>query len=480
VIYAAIPLLVALVCIWLGRRLLTVVVIFAYLSVEGLLKLLSNYYPVVHVGMDHIVLAVAAAWAAQAIAVRQAHIPWLPWVRAIGLYALWIGLELFNPYSPGFVPSLAAFKAHLTMIPLYFIVAAVIRRKEDVVRLFVALAAVALVPYVSALVQYTLGPSSVLDLSPRYWQNISFYHEWRPFGTSAVPGGASIFALMVTPLAVVPLAVARLHSRMRWLMVLSVVLAAGTFIVSGVRQAFLGCVLALLVMAALTVSRGRGRGLLAVLLVFVLGFGAYVGIQTFLQPISIEQVRNDPRSPAIWRKQNVTDRMRSLTRAGTYLQARAGATGTIMRRVITYPFGAGLGRTGSGAGTFVAQLRATAQSAAIQQQVGWADNYFADELTDAGIPGLVIMCTIVGGFIVGAARLARRAEDPLIAGSAAGIAGLLVTLAVISWGSQPLLNNPTLAYFWLLAGILAALRRLDAEARAATAAAAAAEYTAVA
>ena len=118
---------------------------------------------------------------------------------------------------------------------------------------------------------------------------------------------------MVTPLAVVPLAVARLRSRMRWLTVLSLVLAAATFIVSGVRQAFLGCVLALLVMAALNVSRGRGRGVLAVLLVFVLGYGAYVGIQTFLQPISVERVRNDPRSPAIWRKQFVTERLRSLT-----------------------------------------------------------------------------------------------------------------------------------------------------------------------
>ncbi|HVO35802.1 MAG TPA: hypothetical protein VMT21_09570 [Gemmatimonadales bacterium] len=479
-IYATIPLLVALLCVWLGQRLLTVVVIFAYLSVEGLLKLLSNYNPIVHVGMDIIVLSVAGAWAVEAIAAHRAHIPQLPWVRAIGLYALWIGLELFNPYSPGLVPSLAALKAHLTMIPLYFIVAAVLRRKEDVVRLFVALAVIALVPYVTALVQYTLGPSSVLDLSPRYWQNISMYHEWRPFGTSAVPGGASVFALMVTPLAVVPLTVARLPSRMRWLTVLSLVLAAGTFIVSGVRQAFLGCVLALLVMAALTVSRGRGRGLLAVLLVFVLGFGAYVGIQTFLQPISVERVRNDPRSPAIWRERSVTERMRSLTRAGTYLEARQGAVGTIVRRATTYPFGAGLGRTGSGAGTFAAQLTATAQSAAIQEQVGWADNYFADELTDAGIPGLLIMCTIVGGFLFGAARLARRARDPIISGSAAAIAGLLVTLVVVSWGSQPLLNNPTLAYFWLLAGVLAALRRLDAEARAVPAAAAAAEYTAVA
>jgi hypothetical protein len=477
VTYAIVPLLVALVCVWLGRRLLTVVVIFAYLSVEGLLKLLSNYNPVVHVGMDLVVLAVAAAWVAQAVTAHRAQLPRLPWARAIAVYALWIVLQLASPYSPGVVPALAAFKAHLTMIPLYFIAAAVVRKREDVVRLFLALGVIALVPYATALVQYVLGPSSVFDLSPRYWQNISFYHEWRPFGTSAVPGGAAVFAMLFTPLAVVLLVVARLPARMRWLTVLSVVLAAATFVVSGVRQTFLGCVLALLTMAALTASRGRGRGVLALLVVFVLGCGAYVSVQTFLEPISTENVRADPRSPAIWRERSVTRRLLTLSQTGTYLEARRGGLYAIGQRVAHYPFGAGLGRTGSGAGAFAAQLRATAEGARIQEEVGWSDNYFADELTDAGIPGLAIMGTIVCGMLWAAVRLARRAADPLIAASAASIAGLLVTYVVVSWGSQPLLNNPTLAFFWLLAGVLAALRRIDAEPRPAAAAAAAGAAT---
>ncbi len=478
--YAIVPLLVALVCVWLGRRLLTVVVMLAYLSVEGLLKLLSNYNPVVHVGMDLIVLAVAAAWAAQAVTQHRAEIPHLPWVRAIGLYALWIVLQLLNPNGPGLVPALAAFKAHLTMIPLYFIAAAVLRSREDVVRFFMALAGVALVPYGAALVQYALGPSSVLDLSPRYWQNIAFYHEWRPFGTSAVPGGSAVFAMMITPLAVVPLVVTKLPARLKWLAIGSIALAAATFVVSGVRQTFLGCVLALVATAALLASRGRGRGLLAVLGVFVVGFGAYVGVQTFLEPISTENVRNDPRSPAIWRERSVTSRLLTLGETRAYLAARSGGLNAIVQRATHYPFGAGLGRTGSGAGALAAQLTATPESARIQSEVGWSDNYFADEITDAGIPGLALMATIVGGLLFGAARLARRAQDPVVSGSAAAIAGLLATFVMISWGSQPLLNNPTLAFFWVVAGVLAALRRLDAEALAAAAAGAEATPSAAA
>lgn len=461
-IYAIVPVVVALTCIWLGRRLLTVVVIFAYLAIEGFLKLLSNYNPIVHVGIDLVVLTVALIWVLDAVATRSAKLPDLPWVKLIALYALWIVLQLFNPYSPGIVPALASFKAHLTMIPLYFIGAALVRSRADIVRLFAALAAIALVPYAAALIQYALGPASVLDLSPRYWQNISFYHEWRPFGTSAVPGGESVLAFLVVPLALVLVVTPGIGARLRGLALVSIALAAGTFVVSGVRQMMLGCVLALAAMGALAASRGRSRLALGAMVVLLIGAGAYVSVQAFLEPISTENVRRDPRSPQIWRGRDVTERLLSLAQTGTYLEARRGAWNAIRYRLTRYPFGAGLGRTGAGAGAFRAQLSSTPEGARLQQEVGWSDNFFADELVEAGIPGLAMLTTLLLGLLWGATRLARRARDPLITSASAAIAGLFFTYLVISWGSQPLLANPTLAFFWFLAGVLAALRRIEA------------------
>jgi len=480
VIYAIVPVVVALTCIWLGRRLLTAIVILAYLAVEGFLKLLSNYNPVVHVGIDLVVLAVALIWVLDAVASRRVKLPDLPWVKLIGLYALWIVLQLFNPYSPGLVPALASFKAHLTMIPLYFFGAALVRSREDVVRLFAALAAITLVPYATALIQYALGPASVLDLSPRYWQNISFYHEWRPFGTSAVPGGESVLAFLVVPLALVLVVTPRVGTWLRGLALLSIALAAGTFVVSGVRQMMLGCVLALTVMGALAASRGRGRLAIGAMFVLLIGAGAYVSVQAFLEPISMENVRRDPRSPQIWRERDVTERLLTLGQTGTYLEARRGAWNAITYRLGRYPFGAGLGRTGAGAGAFRAQLSSTPEGARLQQEVGWSDNFFADELVEAGIPGLAILTTLLVGLAVGAAKLARRSRDPLITTASAAIAGLFFTYLVISWGSQPLLANPTLAFFWFLAGVLAALRRMDAQGDVEAVAAAPDEETALA
>jgi hypothetical protein len=463
VTYAVLPVLVAALCVWLGRRVLTIVLIMAYLAVEGFLKLLSNYHPVVHVGLDIIVLSVAGAWLVDAVLRRRLSVPALPWIRLIAFYAVWIVLQLANPHNPGLLPSLGSFKIHLAMIPLYLMTFAVLQDRRGVMVLLTALVAIAMIPSATALLQYALGPQSVLDLSPRYWQNIAHFHEWRPFGTSAMPGGAAVFGFLTVPLAMVLLAAPREVPRQRAVALVSIALSAGTFIVSGGRQIFLGCLLALFVMAALTASRGRGRALGALFLVLTLVAGAYVAVATFLEPMAMEAVERDPRSPRIWREVSVTERLLTLAEPGTYASARTGGPEAIWYRATRYPLGAGLGRTGSAAGAFGRQLQATSQSAQIQRDVGWSDNFFADLIAEAGVPGMLMLTTVLLGMILGAVRLARRAADPLVITCSASIAGTFFAYFVMSWGSQPLLSNPLLAYFWMLCGVLAVLRRIEAE-----------------
>jgi len=464
VTYAVIPFVVLAVCLWLGRRLTTVLVIFAYLTIEGFLKLASNYDRFVHVGSDVVVLGVAAWWTAAAVLNRRAGIPRQPWVRLIALFVVWVGLQFLNPYNPGLVPSLASLKMHVAAIPLYFIVPAAVRERRDVLRLLVALAVLACVPYVAALAQYTLGPASVLDLSQRAWQNISMYHEWRPFGTSAVPGGAATFGFLLAPLALALLAVPGLAVNSRVAALCSLLLAAGGFIVSGVRQTLLAAVLAMLVLAGLLATRGRARGVTALVMALLLGAGVFVTVQTVLTPISAEAVARDPRSPDIWRTRDATQRVLTLARTSTYLEARRGGLGMIAYRAGRFPFGAGLGRTGSGAGTLIGQITADPRSAQTQREIGWADNYYADIIVEAGIPGLLMMVAIMVGMLATAAKLARRAADPLVAAVAAALAGIFFSFLVMSWGSQPLMGNPTLSVFWAYAGLLAALLRIEREA----------------
>lgn len=479
--YAVIPLTLAVFCAWLGQRRLTALCIFGYLAIEGFLKLLSNYHRVVHVGVDLIVLAATASIVLGAIVMRRTSLPHLPWTKLIAFYVFWIVLQVANPNSPGLIPSIASFKIHLTMIPLYFLGASLFDEPRQVVRFFAALAIIAMVPFTMALAQYALGPASVLDLSPRFWQNISYFHEWRPFGTSATPGGSSVFAYLVVPLAFVVLVAGGGSRWLRGVALVSIALAVGTFVVSGVRQVFLGCLVAVLTMAGLMLMRGRGRGMAALVVVSLVGMLAYTGVQTVLEPMATEAIREMPGLPEIWSERSVTDRLRTLTETGTYLEARHNPFAAIALRLRRYPFGAGLGRTGSAAGAFQREIAANPESARISREVGWSDNFFADMIVETGVPGMLMLSMILLGTLFGAWRLSREADDPTIGAASAALAGFFLSILAMSWGSQPLLGNPITAYFWFLAGVLAALRRMheraraDAEAAAEAAGAAAAE-----
>ena len=133
----------------------------------------------------------------------------------------------------------------------------------------------------------------------------------------------------------------------------------------------------------------------------------------------------------------------------------------IADRVMAFPFGAGLGRTGSAAGRFQDELMASPLGRMIQERYGFADNYFAAMIVETGIPGTVLLTSVLLGLLFLAIRLSRRAEDDADAAFGALVAGYLVAILVMSWGSQPLLANPTQAFFWVLGGMMA--RRYHAE-----------------
>ena len=461
-IYAAIPVALALLCVFLGRRILTIHLIFAYLTIEGFLKMLSSYNRVVHVGMDIVVLSLAGWLVLEAVVKRRAWLPHLPYARLITFYAMWVALQLLNPYSPGLVPSIAAFKIHLTMIPLYFIAATTFEEPRDVLRFLTGIVVISMLPFIMALVQYAMGPASVLDMSPRYWQNISYFHDWRPFGTSAVPGGSSVFAFIVAPLAMVLLIQPNARPGLRWMAVIAIALAAGTFIVSGVRQTFLGCIMSLLTMSALMAARGRGRGAVALAAMMMVGMAVFLGVQTLLRPMATEAVARDTRSPDIWRERDVTERLGSVVDTDLYRTARQNPIPGIVQRAIRYPFGAGLGRTGSAAGAFSAQYERDPRNAALQREVGWSDNFFADMIVETGLPGMIMMTIVLLGLMLHAFRLARSAENQTIAAFAGVMTGFYFAIFVMSWGSQPLMGNPITAYFWLLSGMLSACERMEA------------------
>jgi hypothetical protein len=438
--------------------MLALFIFLAYLAVEGLLKLVSNYHPVVHVGADLVLLSVAGAWALAAVVERR-RMPQLPWSWLILLHSCWVLLMLAHPLTASLFVGVAALKIHLAMVPLFFLVAAVVRSRDDALRLAAGVVAIACVPLVVSLAQYALGPASVLDLSARYWQNISYFHEWRPFGTSATPGGTAAQAFLSLPLAVALLFAREVPLAARRIAALALVLGIAALLVAGGRQLLLGSVVALMAMAALAAGRAHSRSLAALFTVLLLGAGTYLGVRAVLEPLAMRAVARDERSPDIWRDISVLDRWRTLADPEIYGSARIGAGERVVARLKRYPLGAGLGRTGSAGGVLRERMGSDPVQQEINREVGFSDSFFADMIAETGLPGTIMLTTLLVGLTLTAARLARAAHDPDMASLAGAVAGIFLAILITSWGSQPLLSNPITAYFWLYGGLVAAMTR---------------------
>src|SRR3989338_4722230 len=95
---------------------------FCYLSVEGLLKVVTNYHPAIHVGADILLLLICMNWFFTTVVIgfREAKFRKAPITLPIIFFVIWILIEIANPYAISLYASLASFKVHITMIPLYF------------------------------------------------------------------------------------------------------------------------------------------------------------------------------------------------------------------------------------------------------------------------------------------------------------------------------------------------------------------------
>ena len=451
------PLVAAAIALRMRTQFGALLVFFVYLSLEGLFKLLGNYHPVVHIGVDIVLWSIIGVWAMKAVLQGRVGLPRVPFLIVLLLHIVWVSSLVFSPFTPSLFVGVASLKIHLSMIPLYFLGFMFASSLDAPRRWMRALAWVWCGAFALALLQYMGGPGSLFDTSGPALARFSYYLEWRPFGTTAIPGGEAVFALHALPFALC--LVLRGDYRLKEpLIVATVVLSLAVFLVSGIRQFFLGSIIAILGMMALQLIRGRGRVVGVTVAVATLAAVTYIGVQEYVLPAAQRSLEEATGIPEIWRDRNAVERFQSLLDRGTYLEARSGGLAVVWDRITNAPFGVGLGRTGSASSALGDNLANDPFNARLQDRFGFQDNFFAAMLVETGIPGTLMLTIIMVGLGIRAARLARRA--PTVADSAFGamVAGYMLSILVMSWGSQPLLSNPTIAFFWFLGGMAA--RRL--------------------
>lgn len=447
------PLAAAFIALRSRDRLTAIVVFFGYLSVEGLLKLLTDYHPVVHIGADIVLWTLVGVWGAMAILRRDARLPQVPFFLPLVFYVAWVALLILSPYTASLYVGVASWKIHLSMIPLYVIGYLVAADPAAPRRFMRALTIVWCGAFAVTIAQYMSGPGGLFDLGAAYMARLAHFHEWRPFGTTALPGGEAVYAFLALPFALCLVLRGDYTFRDPWILA-TLVGSLVVFLISGVRQVFLGSLVVVFTMLGLQLIRGRGRAASAVLALAVLSVSSYVIVREYVLPQAERSLAEASGIPDIWRERNTVERFESLLEAETYARARRGGIGMIWDRVTAFPFGAGLGRTGSAAATLQDELTQDPLGQMIQDRYGFQDNFFAAMLVETGIPGTLLLTILLVGVGVLAARVARRAPRPDDSAYGALAAGVVVAFLIMSWGSQPLMANPTAAVFWFLGGMV--------------------------
>ena len=452
------PFVAAIVALARASWFWGLMVFFCYLSIEGMVKLVGNYNPIVHIGVDIVLWAIVGVWVAKAILQRRTQLPKVPFLTVLVLHVIWVSLLVFSPYTASIFVGVASLKIHLSMIPLYFL-GFLFASSADTPRRFIrVLTVVWCFAFALTLVQYMGGPGSLLDFSGSALSRFGYFHEWRPFGTTAIPGGEAVFALLALPFALYLILSGRHRLRDPWIAA-TIVGSLAVFFVSGVRQLFLGSLIMLVGMMGLQVIRGRGRAFGVLVAIASLGAVTYMGVAEYVLPAAQTSLDEAAGIPDIWRQRNPLDRFQTLLQSETYRAARKGSIPLVWDRIKSAPLGVGLGRTGSAASALGSDLGDDRFNAQLQQEFGFQDNFFAAMIVETGIPGALLLTIIMIGLGIRGVRLSRRA--PTLQDSVFGalVAGYMLSIFIMSWGSQPLLANPTLAFFWFLGGM--ASRRLQ-------------------
>ncbi len=405
------PFVAALIALRMRDRLTAMLVFFVYLSVEGFLKLVANYHPVIHIGVDIVLWIVVAAWVAVALLQRRSRLPHVPFFMLLAFHVVWVVLLVFSPYTASLFVGVASWKVHLSMIPLYFI-GYLVAADQDAPRRFMRVLTIFWCgAFAITVLQYVGGPGGLLDLGQPYMSRLAHFHEWRPFGTTALPGGEAVFALVALPFALCLALRGDYSMRNPWIIV-TLVGSLVVFFISGGRQVFLGSLIVVLTMLGLQLLRGRGRAAATLVALVVVGGSSWLVVREYLLPEAQQALEEATGIPDIWRERSTVERFETLLEASTYAEARRGGFGMIWDRATAFPFGAGLGRTGSAASALGEQLTQDRLGRMIQERYGFQDNFFAAMLVETGIPGTVLLTTIVVGLGFLALRLARRAPNP--------------------------------------------------------------------
>lgn len=428
----------------------SLVLVIIFIWFQGFLKIISNYHPFIHVGADAVVIALLFKILFKQMGQNKKSPP-LTWLFAI--HFCWIFIMLFNPYSLSLVSSVAGAKVYISMFLLYFFGYYLVHSLKDVKRLFAVFAVLGAIQTLFTIFQGLRGPSSVLSLHPGYKIPLAKMgtYAFRPFGLTHLPGGPSVYIYMILPF----LAYFIYQTRSKWVRLLSLALipliGAALFLCqirSAIGKAVIALGVFLLAMSTSRINVSMSRR------VFYLAGSATLGAITVIVMFTFLGYAVD----------SYEDNQRSLERSLSTFdfeamsQARRGSLDRFLRYASDVPFGAGFSRVGAAAGAFPELQK---NDPHFPERYFFSDNLFVLLVIEIGIPGLIIIITMIGCILFAGYRVWKtETRQPLI-GPQMAIWGSLIAIAAGSYGAEGIVYNPESCFFWLFSGVMMAMRNND-------------------
>jgi hypothetical protein len=442
--FASIPCLIAAVTLSaISRPVLALTVYFTYTCLEGMYKYLSDFSQVVYIIKPILAVVIVAAWVFSR-GMTGRHIVKPPLAAIILFWMAWGCVEIFFPTGAGVVGSTVTFMTwYLLPVALYFLTYDCVKKYSQAHVIVTALMLLSTVISGFALVQYGMGREWTIAHLPGY-QNITQHNWWitssngQIQGTSWSPASTTSYS-----------GIACTWSNIGAILALGLLLSPTT---GSTGKIWLSVCLVTNVMSLL-ISGGRTYVILfplEALLLFVLGLrlqknplhtvGAAI-LFILVIAIGYNVAQNMTKGLAAGRYAATASNP-----FGRFAEDRGGNFTSLGTFIPEYPLGVGYQR-GTDSGDNV-------QSLILANR----ETEFGAIAADMGIPGVILLVTVVGALLWKGWRSCTAMKTPRNAMFALTIFVLLLG-NVISFLGAPTIEGAD--YFWVLFGILLALPRIE-------------------
>ncbi|MBA3364664.1 MAG: hypothetical protein H0U03_02600 [Actinobacteria bacterium] len=362
-------------------------------------------------------------------------------------------LQALNPALPNRLVGAIGIKVWLFYVPLYFLGYHFVRNRRDLSRLLALAALTALLP---ALIG--IGEAALF----RAGQEAFVY---RLYGDAAGPATQSFTALELPGGAVIRRVPSTFSSWTQYYAFLAT-MAALTYAwwrgsLGGTRRGPLGLAVWLVVLAAALLSGAR------VAFVFV---PALIVLTLALERLPLRRAAS-PRirtTFAVMLVPAVAVALAALL-LGAGVRDIAGATLEKASSELTGTFAARfrdaleITWTGLGAGidTIASRYAFSSPDQFAGVGGGWYESWWVKVVLELGIPGLLLVAALFGVILVNGVRQQLRLRDPKLSAISAAILAFLALTVLAGTGKPYLDYDPINVFFWLLAGVLAKIPRLE-------------------